>query len=251
MLDEAPPPAGHNRPPPVDPDLLGAFRERIERAAETAGSWLDAKVIESDEDASRARDYIRAIKALKDEIDAARQDAKRPHDEAAKAVQEAFRPLLTPLIFTDGAVKSMLSRFAERKRAALEEDRDARLAALRAELAEAEQAAEAARGRNDVLGIAGAEDRAGDLRKQIKALAGKAGAPKVQIGSATGGARTMGQRTVRRATLVNVNHAFMHYRDHPALRECLESLANADLRAAKGAAVDLPGFIITEERIVA
>ena len=243
------PPRDHNGPPAFDPDVLAALRTKVERAAETAGAWLDARVIESDEDASRANDYVRALKALRDEIDGARKEAKRPHDEAAKAVQVAFAALLDPLAFTDGAVKKMLSDFAARKRSAAEEAKAAEIARLEEEHGRATAALQAAHARNDVIGIAAETNGIGAIEDRLEALRGKR--VKVQIASATGGGRTMAERTTRRARVVNLNLAFMHFRDRPEIAAALESLANAELRASRGAALTLPGFEIITERTVA
>jgi uncharacterized protein with von Willebrand factor type A (vWA) domain len=250
LLDTAPPAAGHNNPPPYDPDVLEALKAEVNQAALTAGAWLDARVIESDEDAQRANDYVRALGALHDKADAARKAAKKPHDEAAKVIQAAFGKILDPLTLAQGAVKSMLSKFAQAKAAHLEQERQAAIAAAEAEVERGRAALAAAEGRNDVIGMATEASGLEAAEKALAKLTGKA-APKVKIASATGGGRTMGTKTVRRASLENVNLAFMHYRDHPEVKECLERIANADLRAAKGQPVNLPGFTVTEERIVA
>ena len=42
----------------------------------------------------------------------------------------------------------------------------------------------------------------------------------------------------------------LHYRDHPEMDALLVRLANADLRAAKGAEINLPGFEVIEEKVL-
>jgi hypothetical protein len=40
----------------------------------------------------------------------------------------------------------------------------------------------------------------------------------------------------------------LHYRGHADLAECITRLANADIRAAKGAKITIPGIDIIEEQ---
>ena len=42
----------------------------------------------------------------------------------------------------------------------------------------------------------------------------------------------------------------MHYLNSGDLRATLEKLANADIRHAKGAAIEIPGVEIVEERVL-
>ncbi|NAZ37192.1 hypothetical protein [Rubellimicrobium sp. CFH 75288] len=248
MDDAAPPPMGHNRPPPVDPAALDAFEARVRAMAETAGQWLDEGAVADAADASRAGDFLTALRALHREVDEARREAKRPHDEAAKAVQAAFAPLLAPLEAAAERIKALLAEYAEREQAGREAERSEALARARADLAAAEAERERAACAHDVIGEAAAEHAIAVIEERIAAL--ERGDTRVRIASATGGGRTLAQRTRRVARLVNLNRALIHYRDRAEVAALLERLANADLRGPD-APDHIPGFAIAIERIVA
>ena len=91
-----------------------------------------------------------------------------------------------------------------------------------------------------------AEEKAKQAAEAAKAAEAEA---RVKVSSATGtGANRTGLRTVRSARISNINQAMLHYRGHADLVECITRLANADIRAAKGAAITIPGIDIIEEQ---
>lgn len=239
MSDLAPPPIGDNRPPPYDPDVIDAFKPRINAFADTVGQWLDMGDIETEEDAARLNDFLTGARKLWKEIDAARVEAKKPHDEAAKAVQSAFSTLLDIVTKAAEKPKPMLARFLEKKRKE-EEAEKARQKAEADRLAkEAQERARLAALQNDVVGEAEAEAAAKAAEKAQKEAAKPV---KVAVGSATGGGRTMAQRTIRDVRLVNINKAFMEFREHAEVAEVLLTLARRRVRAADFNGAEIPGF---------
>jgi hypothetical protein len=238
MLD-TPPPSGHNFPPPYDPSVIALFKPRINAFAETAGQWLDMGEIESEEDAARLNDFLNGARKLFKEIDAARVEAKKPHDVAAKEVQTVYSALLDVVTKTAEKPKPLLARFLERKRVAEEQERARKKAVADALAKEAADRATMAAMQNDVVGEAEAEAAAKEAAKLQK----QADKPvNASIGSATGGGRTMSQRTIRDVRLVNINKAFMEFRESPEVAEVLTTLARRRVRAGDFDGAEIPGF---------
>ena len=90
-------------------------------------------------------------------------------------------------------------------------------------------------------------ERAQSQAKEAEKVA--ASAHKVQ--SSSGSARTISLRTVRSAEVTDAAALVAHYATHPAIIAEAERLANADIRAAKGAAIAIPGVKIHEEQVAA
>lgn len=228
-LTKSPPPAGHNNPPPFDPDVLADLARRTDEfMAASTDIRRKAVPIQSEEHAALLTDHIGGLRGLTKQVDDARKAAKKPHDDAGKAVQEAFLPLLDrikrALDFMLAEQTVWISKKAEeeRKRKA-EEERIAR-----EKQAEADRLAREAAASGDF----DAEAKAEAARKEAEQLAKQAAKPAtVNQGSATGAARTIGLVKVREARITNINLLFLHYRDRPEVAEVLLRLANADIRA--------------------
>lgn len=88
---------GHNRPPPVDPQILAEKEAQVVAFLDAAGEWLDLKEIQTDEQAGYLTDFIAGARAKTREIEEFREDAKRPHLEAGRAVDAAVKPLTEKL----------------------------------------------------------------------------------------------------------------------------------------------------------
>jgi hypothetical protein len=243
---------GDNNPPPFDPEVIAALRGPVDAFAATAGEWLDLGRIDTEEDAARLNDFLSGARKLSKEIDEARVKAKKPHDEAAKAVQAAFTPLTDIVAKCADRVKVMMTDFLRRQKEAEEaKRREAAAAAARAK-AEAEEAARLAAMRNDVVSEAEAEAALKEAEKAEKAASREV---KVGAGSATGGARTTGLRTYRFARVDRPALAFLTILNDPVagpqIRNELERLGTGMIRASDWPKdADLPGFnIIEEERV--
>lgn len=239
---------GHNRPPPFDADALAEHERRAREFADAAGDYLDLGEIASEEDAQRLNDYMAGARKLRKEIDAARVAEKKPHDEAAKAVQAAFAPVLAILDKSVDKVKPLLTDYLRRKKEAADaEKRRKEHEAARAREEAARLAAQAA-ARNDVAGEAEAEAAAKEAARLEKEAARSA---KAVVASATGGTRSAGLRTARTAEITNINQVFMHYRSHPEVAALLTRLATADVRAKDVDETAIPGIRIIETQVAA
>lgn len=123
---------GANAPPAFE-----AHKANIEDLRAEALVWLDGAKVTTPEEAEGIDTLISMARSARDEADKARAAEKKPHDEAAKAVQARWKPLVDS---ADTILKVCLEkigawRIAERER------KEAAAALARAE-AEAERQAE-------------------------------------------------------------------------------------------------------------
>ena len=94
---------------------------------------------------------------------------------------------------------------------------------------------------------AGEVDGILERAQQAEALA--ANRPRVE--SEDGIARAASLRTYRYAEVADATAAAKHYAKHPDLIAAIEKIANAEIRAAKGEAVSIPGVTVREEKRIA
>lgn len=248
-IEFAPPPLGHNNPPPFDPAIVQEHDEVAAKFTDTAGKWLDRGDLTAEEDAQKLNDFIAGARGRKKLVDAARADAKKPHDDAGKAVQAAFTPIMAKLDAAVAKVQPLLTKWLEDKEAARKKEA-ARLAEeARLAREEAAKLAAQAAARNDVSGEIDAE-----AAMKAAAYAEKAAVRMERatdkVASATGGTKSAGLRTYWRATIANRGAAIMHYRDAPEIAELLVNLAERDARRAgfDPETMKIPGITLTPER---
>lgn len=200
----------------------------------------------TNDNASDARDLIARTQHLGKKVEAARKEAKQPHMDAAKAVDAEFKPLKDALDDLVAALKKPLQALliAEEKRRQAEAE-----AARKAAEEAAEFAQDASEDEDEELAERAkvfAEKRQ-EKAQQAEAMA-KIGA---RVESDAGIARAASLRTYRYAEVTHPMATANHYINHPDLLAVLEKLANAEIRAAKGEAVTIPGVAVREEKRVA
>lgn len=244
-LSNAPAGIGDNNPPPYDAEAYDGFKNKVRDFTDAAAEWKEAGAIEGTEAAEKANDFLAGARKLFNDIEELRAKEKKPHWDAGVRIDGDFKKLKTSIETAIEWVKKPLQAYmqeqerieAERK---AEEERKAR-----EEAKAAARAAAQAESRNDIMGQEEAKAAAEEAQKREQE------AQKVEtakVGSATGGGRRTAMRTVRKAEIESLNLAIAYYRERPELSALLVQLANADLRAAKGADIKIPGFKITSER---
>lgn len=236
---------GHNNPPPFDPDKVAALKAEAEQAADAAAAWAGITI--GDETAAgRLKDHIDALSRQHREAEAARKAAKQPHLDAGRAVDDAFRPITETLARAAKIAREPLAAWLMEQERIAAERRRIEAEAARKAAEEAERMRRAAEAQRNAAAQVEAE-AAAEAAAEAQRIAERA--DRVRVSSATGSSATRTSlRTVRRAQLRAINQALLHYRDHPEVAELLTRLANADLRAAKGAPITIPGFDIIEEK---
>lgn len=249
MLDAETAGPGHNNPPPYDPDALAELNEKVSEFLKATQTWLSLEKIETEIHAGQVTDQISGLRGLWKKVDTARKSAKKPHDDAGKAVQAAFNPLLTKLTRAADALKPKLAVYAEEKAAREEEAR--KIAG-----AEAQKQAEEAKAKlaeAEAAGDIGAQVEAEEAAKEAEEAQTKAARPVSSgVKSATGAGRTMSMRKVKEVEITNLNVLFMHYRDRPEVSELLQRLATAEVRSKDyDPAKPVPGVNVTERKVMA
>lgn len=243
------PPRGHNNPPPYDEGVLTQHATKASEFLNGCGAWLDLGRIENEDDAQRLNDFIAGVKKNRKAADAARAEAKKPHDDAGKAVQAAFKPIIEKFDKAAAKVQPMLTAWLQ------EQDRQRRAEAQRREDEARRQREEADRldaqaaARNDVAGEVDAEAAREAAEKAAKDAA-RFAKGRANVASATGGGRTAALRTYVRAEVKNLRVAFMEFQDAPEVADCLRQLAE---RRARSKGFDpvtdkIPGFDLIVER---
>lgn len=147
---------GHNNPP--EPTPLEAFATDINDLYDEAKNWLDGTAIENQGQADEVTRLFDAARKTGKAADAKRAELKKPYDDAAKAVQTAWKPLIDKAGKIETGAKTALGRWmvAEQQRLA----REAEAARIAAE-EEAERAREkhqAAAYTGDLTALEDAED---------------------------------------------------------------------------------------------
>lgn len=235
---ESPPPSGHNNPPPFDVDRLSALMSSVNEFADAGGEWLDLERIETEEQAQYLTDFIGGARKKLKEVETWRVDAKKPHDDAGKAVQAAA---LKPKSVLDAVIERALGLLTpyqvEKKRKAEEEQR--RLAEeARRQKEEADRLSAQAAQRNDIAG----EVEADRLRAEAEKVARAAERPASgAVGSASGGARTVALVSVKTVQIDNLMQVFMFFRERPEVLDVLQRLSNGYVRASGFDGKDIPG----------
>lgn len=196
------------------------------------------------DNAEAARDVIARAQQVSKRVEAARKEAKQPHLDASKAVDAEFKPLKEALDGIANTLKKALSDFL------LAEERRRQQEAEAARKAAEEAAAFAAEADMDDE-LAERAAKFAQKRQEQAQQAEQAAADKTRVGSQDGIARAASLRTYRYAEITHPAATANHYINHPDLLATLEKLANADIRAAKGEAVTIPGVAVREEKRVA
>lgn len=239
---------GHNAGPPFSPEIHEQFTDRASEFIDASQKWLDLPEIAEEAHAQALTDQIDGLRKLFKKVEDARRDAKQPHLDAGKAVDDAFNPIKKRLEACADKLKKKLEPWliAQRKKAEAEER--ARREAAEAERLAAEEAARKAEAKNNLAAQFEAEEaqkRAAEAEKLAK--------QKIDTNakSATGAGRTIALRTVREVEITNIRLLFMHYQNRPEVADLLQRLAQADMRAADVDHTKIPGIVVNERQVAA
>jgi len=220
---------GHNQPPPVD--AMGLHVEDMFQLVSHTLAGVDA--VKNDEQDA-------ALDGLLDEFRKARKDAdehraaeKRPHDEAAKAVQAKWKPLIDCCDMAIAEIKAKLTPYRNAKIAAREE-----AVRIARETAEQNQKAaqEALRQSDDLEARFIAEEQ---LKEAARLTAAANRADRTATGLRTS---WVAEITDRRAAL---NH---YLREQPEMFERLiQDLADKDARN-EATRRNIPGIVFHQKK---
>ena len=241
---------------PVDLSVMGNDRIRpggnmapwevvfgeIDAFYDEARNWAsDGFVIESAEQADQVDELDKALLKAGQEADALRVEEKRPHDEAAQAVQDKYNPYVQKGKGKVDVARSTLKALLTAWRTEQQRKKDAEARRIREEAEEAERLAQQAFQQSNVADLAEREEaeriaqRAADLAKQAN--------------KATKAANTgTGLRTSWVPKLTDRNAAIKHYwaKDPDAFGRLVLDMAVTEVRQGVRS---IPGFEIEEVKV--
>lgn len=224
---------------PAEPAVL--FAEEIADLWLEAKNWLDGEPIANEQQAEAVSSLLNRLRRVARDADEARKVEKSPHDEAGKAVQQKWKPIIDKAELAASTAKRALAPYLravedkQREEAEAAAKEAARMAAIAADAyAKSFSNLEAAEDAERLLKAAGAAQK--DAVK-----AGK------QKAHATGGERAVGLRSYYTAEVTDPvafgKWAWAHC--HSEYLQFLEGLAE---REARRGSSGIPGLKIIEER---
>lgn len=107
---------GHNNPPPAEMHSLKADEMLTLVSDTTAGAEVT-----NDQQEAALDELLKEARAAKKAADTDRVAEKKPHDEAGKAVQEKYKPILGKFDAVMGEITAKLTPYRTAKQAAKEE----------------------------------------------------------------------------------------------------------------------------------
>ena len=228
-----------NAPRPIDLAI-----EEIDDLERRANEWAGIVAIATPEQASRLADLDQLLLKLHQKIDAEREDLRRPHLDAAKAVQQLYAPQLSRV----SACRTLLGNLLTSWKLKLQRQLDAERAAKAKAAAEASRKAEEARRRAEapktVADITRAERLAEAAAEAAKAAAAVPERAQV-VGELSGKLTSLRVRWIA-TEITDVDEAYLWAReqDRGEVEAFLLKLANAEVR--HGVRV-IPGVKIEKE----
>lgn len=215
---------GDNKPPPFE-----FWSLHIEELFDMANGIGTAT---NDEQEAALDDLLDQFRVAKRDADKERAAEKKPHDDAAKAVQAKWKPVIDRCDIAVKAIKDALTPYRTAKQRAA--DDAARKAREEAEAAH--KAAQAAFKSDDL-----------DDRLEAERLASQAKAMQVQANKID--RQSTGLRTFWRAEVTSRRDALLHYiKTQPEAFEALvQSLADKDARN-EATRRDIPGVKFHEQK---
>lgn len=217
---------GSNRPPAASP--FEEVERDITDLYDEARLWLDGKPIASQDQADGLSNLLNMIRAARKKADELRVTEKKPHDDAAAAVQARFKPLLSSADLAADACKKALAPWL----AKVEEEQQAAAAAARAEAEHTAMLAQEAFQSTDVTNLA---DRAraeqlSSVAKRAERQARRAEKVTPQAGNI---GRTVALRTTYQGAIVNETEVAAHYwrTDRVSMLNHIQTLVDQDVRA--------------------
>jgi hypothetical protein len=224
---------------------IEGYQEQVSRFKADAAKFGPV----SETNAQLIRDHIGYGGKLAKEIDKQRDEEKRPHLEAGRMIDAAYKPLVSECDDTVKAMKRELAAWMDAREREARRIAEEKARALR----EAEEAAARAQEPEEDPFLAATAEAAMPDVKAAHAEAKTAEAEVLaasRVSSAAGGFKAAGLKTVRKAKVTDYSALVAHYATHPDMQALAERLVNADIRHAKGAPVSFPGVEIIEERVL-
>lgn len=245
MLDKNEAGIGHNNGPVFNTDVVEAFAKEVADIADAASEWASTEITTQTQ-AGLCKDFLDTARGKLKEIEDRRKAEKQPFLDAGREIDAAFKRLTDTIEKAGKLAKASLEVYLKEQQRIADERRRAEQEAARKAAEEAERERMIAERNRNAAAMVEAEEKAKAAEEAQKAAEAEA---RAKVSSATGtGKSSTSLRTVRSARLRNINQAMLHYRGKAEMEETILRLANADIRASKGAAIEIPGIEIIEEQ---
>ena len=231
---------GHNSGSHVE-----AYKETLARFKADAEKYTDV----TEENAQFIRDHIGYGGKLAKEIDGQRDTEKRPHLEAGRAIDGAYKPLIETVDDVVKGMKRKLAAFLDAREREARRVADEKARALREAEEAARKAAEQPEEEDPFLAATAPVIDVKAAHVEAKIAEGQALAAS-RVSSAAGGFAATSLKTKRSAKVTDWSALAAHYINNGELRATLQKLADADIRHAKGAEISIPGVEIMTERVL-
>lgn len=220
---------GGNAPPPFE-----ALSLQIEDLFALVSDSTAGGQVTTDEQEAALDGLLDDFRKVRKEVDAARVEEKRPYDDAAKAVQTKWKPVLDRCDMAAAEIKRLLTPY----RAARQKAKDEAAEKARQEAAQRQREAEEA--------LRQSEDLAARFEAESEL---KAAAKLVAVANRIDREAT-GLRTHWDAEIVDRKSALKFYlnRNPEVFIEAMQRLADTDARGARPA---VPGVVYHERKVAA
>lgn len=220
---------GDNNPPPYDAAELEEFEKTLREFAHAGDEWNKFEKLENAEQAGKLNDFVSGLKSFKSKVDKARKAAKDPWLTKGREVDAAFNSRIAAIDVILKAVNPLSTDWLKREQERLNAERRAAEEQARQEAARAEEMKRQAEARGDLLGVADAEEAKKDAEAAQKAAAKP---QKARASSATGAGRAQSLRQTKVVYVENVRLLFLHFQDHPDVKDVLGRIAAQTVRQA-------------------
>lgn len=245
---------GHNGGPlelPHVPTPFELSESEIGDLFVEARAWLDGEQIQDEDQAEAVGNLLREMRAAAAKALERRSADKKPHDDAAQAVLDAYHPLIGDTKKGKGkAVRAIegCKALADKWLAKVEAEKRAKAEAARAEAVERERIAREAMQASNVENLAERE-RAETLVKQAQAATREADKAEKDRAVIRGGGRAISARVYHDAVLVDSAAALKHAKTAwpEDLKAWLVQRAQQDMDRK---VLTIPGFDAVERRSV-
>lgn len=209
-----------------------SLAEEIADATARATEWLGSKAIVTRVDADTAANMRARLLDLGKKADKERDEKKRPHLEASRAIDAEYKPLVNAATSAANAIREALTQWMRAEEAKQRAEAEAKRKAEEERLA-AERAAHLAA--NPIA----------EFTEEPPLPLAPVEPPKVQAGGQAG--RRAGLRTQVRYEIEDYAAAFAHVKGH---KDVVAAVEKAALAMAKAGA-EVPGVKRIEERVAA
>lgn len=235
--------------PMMGHNLRADIKQRSDDMEAIGKRWVDERpVIEDEEMAGKARDFLAQLGKLKTAAKAAHGDEKKPHLEAGREVDTYYKGIQAVVTRLHSMINPLLTTWLQK----LEAERQAKLKAEQEEAERIAQEAEAAKekaekegGYDNAVAAEEAEEAAEEAQETVAKTEKETTSVAGDLAS-----RASSLRTFYSAKVVDHAAALHYFKDDPRVVEAVQTCANGIAREQKEN-LSVPGLeLVTKQKAV-